>query len=140
MWEGIEWRRTGGRHGTGEIGAAMAPVSGFVLHNPDEPTLYIADDTIWCPKVEDALTEYQPQATVVNAGAAQFVTGDPITMSDTDVADVCHHASDTTIIAVHMEAINHCLLFRNDLQAFLDGEDLSQRVRIPADGERISFS
>ena len=139
-WEGIEFRRTGGRHGTGEIGAAMAPVSGFVLHTPDEPTLYIAGDTIWCPEVEDALTKYQPQVTVVNAGAAQFVTGEPITMSDTDVAEVCYHASETTIIAVHMEAINHCLLSRDDLQAFLDGEDLSQRVHIPADGERINFS
>ncbi len=115
----------------------MAPVSGFVLHSPDEPTLYIAGDTIWCPEVEDALTDYQPEVTVVNAGAARFVTGDPITMPDTDVAEVCHHAPETTVIAVHMEAINHCPLSRDDLQAFLDGEDLSQRVRIPADGGRI---
>ncbi len=140
MWESIEFRRTGGRHGTGEIGLAMAPVSGFVLHTPDEPTLYIAGDTILCPEVKDALAKYQPQVTVVNAGAARFVTGDPITMSDTNVAEVCHHAPETTVIAVHMEAINHCLLSRDDLQAFLDGENLSQRVRIPADGERMNFS
>jgi L-ascorbate metabolism protein UlaG (beta-lactamase superfamily) len=140
MWEGIEFRRTGGRHGTGEIGAAMVPVSGFVLHTPDEPTLYIAGDTIWCPEVEDALTEYQPQVTVVKAGAARFVAGDPITMSGTNVAEVCHYAPGTTVVAVHMEAINHCLLSRNDLQALLDGENLSQRVRIPADGERMNFS
>jgi len=30
-WDGVEVLRTGGRHGTGEIGAKMAPVSGFVL-------------------------------------------------------------------------------------------------------------
>ena len=43
--------RTDGRHGTGELGEAMAPVSGFVLHAPGEPSLYIAGDTILCDEV-----------------------------------------------------------------------------------------
>ena len=30
-WEGIEIIRTGGKHGTGAIGMAMGPVSGYVL-------------------------------------------------------------------------------------------------------------
>lgn len=46
---GVEILRTSGRHGTGEIGARMAPVSGFVLRTPEEPTLYIAGDTIMVP-------------------------------------------------------------------------------------------
>jgi L-ascorbate metabolism protein UlaG (beta-lactamase superfamily) len=40
-WEGLHLVRTGGRHGTGEIAEALAPVGGFVL---DE--LYIAGDTV----------------------------------------------------------------------------------------------
>ena len=139
-WEGIELLRTGGQHGTGEIGATMAPVSGFVLRAPEEPALYITGDTIWCPEVTDALARHRPQAAVVNAGAAQFVTGDPITMSERDVAEVCRHATETTIIAVHMEAINHCLLSRDDLKTFLKVQNLSQQVMIPADGERVEFS
>jgi len=139
-WEGIELLRTGGQHGTGEIGATMAPVSGFVLRAPEEPALYITGDTIWCPEVTDALARHRPRAAVVNAGAAQFVTGDPITMSERDVAEVCRHATETTIIAVHMEAINHCLLSRDDLKTFLKGQNLSQQVVIPADGERVEFS
>ena len=123
-WEGIELLRTGGQHGTGEIGATMAPVSGFVLRAPEEPALYITGDTIWCPEVTDALARHRPQAAVVNAGAAQFVTGDPITMSERDVAEVCRHATETTIIAVHMEAINHCLLSRDDLKTFLKVQNL----------------
>lgn len=137
---GRQLLRTGGRHGTGEIGAAMAPVSGFVLRATEEPALYIAGDTIWCPEVADALARHRPRAAVVNAGAAQFVTGDPITMSERDVAEVCRHATETTIIAVHMEAINHCLLSRDDLKTFLKGQNLSQQVVIPADGERVEFS
>ena len=50
--------RTEGRHGTGEIGEAMAPVSGFVLAAPGEPTLYIAGDTILCDEVRAAVAEY----------------------------------------------------------------------------------
>ena len=43
--------RTDGHHGTGEIGEQMAPVSGFVLHAPGEPSVYIAGDTILCDEV-----------------------------------------------------------------------------------------
>jgi L-ascorbate metabolism protein UlaG (beta-lactamase superfamily) len=34
QWEGIEIARTRGQHGTGEIGLAMAPVSGFIFACP----------------------------------------------------------------------------------------------------------
>jgi hypothetical protein len=47
--------RTGGRHGTGEIGEKMGPVSGYVLRGPGEPVVYIAGDTVWCPEVAAAL-------------------------------------------------------------------------------------
>jgi hypothetical protein len=77
---------------------------------------------------------------VVNAGAAQFLTGDPISMSETHVAEVCRHAPLTSVVAVHMEAINHCLLARSEPKDFLDSQNLSQEVLIPADGESMEFS
>jgi L-ascorbate metabolism protein UlaG (beta-lactamase superfamily) len=40
-WEGIALTRTGGQHGTGEIGRMLAPVSGFVLRAAGEPVLYL---------------------------------------------------------------------------------------------------
>ena len=138
-WEGIELHRTGGRHGTGEIGARMAPVSGFVMRAPDEPTLYVAGDTIWCPEVEDALQTHHPDVVVVNAGAARFNEGDPITMTAGDVAQVVRHAGGGSVIAVHMEAINHCLLGRDELRSSLEGLGASESVSIPADGERMAF-
>ncbi|QIN80560.1 MBL fold metallo-hydrolase [Rubrobacter marinus] len=139
-WEGIEVHRTGGRHGTGEIGALMAPVSGFVLRAPGEPTLYVAGDTVWCPEVEDALAEHAPDVVVVNAGAARFNEGDPITMTAGDVAEVARHAGGATVVAVHMEAINHCLLGRDELRSSLAEAEVSgRRVLIPADGEQTAF-
>ena len=138
-WEGIELHRTGGRHGTGEIGARMAPVSGFVLRAPGEPALYVAGDTIWCPEVEDALKAHHPDVVIVNAGAARFNEGDPITMTAGDVTEVVRHAGGATVVAVHMEAINHCLLGRDDLRSSLEDMGASERVSIPADGELMAF-
>ena len=138
-WEGIEIHRTGGRHGVGEVGRRMAPVSGFVLRASRERTLYVAGDTIWCPEVEEALRRHAPAVTVVNAGAAQFLEGGPITMTAEDVIEVARRAPGTNVIAVHMEAINHCVLTRAALASSVAAAGLSDRVWIPRDGESKSF-
>ena len=132
---GLRLTRTGGRHGTGEIGRRMAPVSGFVVGEEGSPVLYIAGDTIWCPEVEEALGIHGPDVVVVNAGAARFLEGDPITMTAEDVIRVCRALPDARVVAVHMEAMNHCLLTRAELDDELREESLARRVRIPADGE-----
>ena len=138
-WEKIMIHRTGGQHGTGEIGLQMAPVSGYVLEAEEEPSLYIAGDTIYCRNVSDVLVHYQPEVIVVNAGGARFNTGDPITMTAQDVAKVCRAAPKSRIIAVHMDAINHCLVSRNDLSRYLRQEGLIKHVMIPQDGEQLNF-
>lgn len=138
-WRGIEIVRTGGRHGQGEMAERMAPVSGYVLRAPGEPSLYVAGDTVWCAEVRQALETYEPQVVVVNAGAAQFLTGGPITMTAEDVAAVCGAAPEATVVAVHMEAINHCLLGRAELRRALQAQELSERVVIPSDGEQLRF-
>lgn len=136
---GVEFIRTGGKHGTGLIGKSMGNVSGFVLRSPGEPVLYIAGDTVWCGCVREALETLRPDVVVVNAGAAQFLTGSPITMDGADVARVCRTAPDAAVVAVHMEAVNHCLLTRAGLQADLTGRGCADRVRIPRDGEALAF-
>ena len=101
-WNVIEITHTGGQHGRGEIAEAMAPVSGFVMRTSGEPTLYIAGDTIWCDEVETALHEHKPAVVVVNTGAAQFLGGDPITMTDDDVITTCKAAPGAKVVTVHM--------------------------------------
>jgi L-ascorbate metabolism protein UlaG (beta-lactamase superfamily) len=135
--DGIRVVRTRGRHGTGAIGDAMAPVSGFVVSAPGEPVLYVAGDTIWCPEVEEALAAYAPDVIVLNAGAARFREGDPITMTADDVVAVARHAPDARVVAVHMEAINHCGLTRADLHQRLHDEGLVDRVTVPEDGAEV---
>ena len=136
-WDGIAVSRTEGRHGTGAIADALAPVSGFVLAAEGEPKLYIAGDTIFCDEVTAALDEHHPDVVVVNAGGARFIEGDPITMTADDVVAVARHAPNATVVAVHMEAINHCLETRADLHQRLHDEGLEGRVIVPEDGAAI---
>ncbi|WP_058304064.1 MBL fold metallo-hydrolase [Gorillibacterium timonense] len=131
--------RTSGRHGTGEVGERMGPVSGFVLQAAGLPTVYVAGDTIWCEEVRTALDEFRPDWIVLNAGGARFLDGDVITMETEDVAKVARYAPKSRIIAVHMEAINHCHLTRNELREGLLQEGLTDRVIIPQDGETIDL-
>lgn len=135
----IQIHRTSGQHGTGEIGLKMGQVSGYVLKAEGEPDLYLAGDTIWCDEVEEALGKFQPQVTVVHAGGARFITGDPIIMNEQDVIQLARCAPYTRIVAVHMEAINHCLVTRDDLGARVASEGLGSSVHIPQDGEWMDF-
>jgi L-ascorbate metabolism protein UlaG (beta-lactamase superfamily) len=133
-WRGLGIARTGGRHGRGELADRMGPVSGYVLRCPGEPAVYIAGDTVWCPEVASALAEHRPDVVVLFAGAAQFLSGGPITMDTADIAAVCRAVPAARVAVVHMEAFNHCLLGRADLQDFLEREGLAGRVTVPADG------
>lgn len=138
-WNGIEILRTSGRHGTGDIGQSMGPVSGFVLRSPREPSLYIVGDSIFCEEVEQALDQYHPDITICFAGAAQFSTGDPITMTKHDVCRLARKAPYTKVIVVHMESWNHCALSRRELKQFITEENLLEQIYVPDNGEVMSF-
>lgn len=140
IWNGIEIIRTSGQHGTGKIGQKMGPVSGFVLKAVGEPTIYIAGDTIWCPEVQTAIDQYSPSIIVVFAGSAQFSAGGPITMGLDDIKQVCLHARDARVVAIHLEAWNHCTLTRKDLFEYLKLNSLSKQVCLPCNGEEITFT
>lgn len=131
-FEGIELTRTPARHGHGELAEQMGPSSGYVLDGAR--TVYIAGDTVWYEPVSETIDTHDPDAVVVNAGAAQFVEGEPITMTPGEVGAVRDAVPDgVSVIADHMDAINHCLATRADLAAAVDG------VSIPDDGDRIEL-
>jgi L-ascorbate metabolism protein UlaG (beta-lactamase superfamily) len=121
-----DWPMTRGRHGTGEIGAAMGAVSGWVVDG-----VYLAGDTIWCDEVAAALTEHAPRAIVVHGGGARFNEGDPIVMDAQDVRAV-RAATDATVVVVHLEALNHCIEPRS-MYRQIEG------VLVPEDGETLEL-
>jgi L-ascorbate metabolism protein UlaG (beta-lactamase superfamily) len=139
-WGGLQVQLTGGRHGTGEVAERIGPVSGFILRAENEPSLYIAGDTIWCEEVEAALEAHRPAVVVINAGAAQFTDSGPITMDAADVLAVARAAPESRVVAVHFESINHCVLSRREMREQVDRAGLAGRVLIPADGEVLEYA
>lgn len=126
-WSGITIHRTLARHGTGTVGERMGPASGYVIGR-----LYIAGDTVWCSEVEAAIQLHSPKLAVVNAGAARFLDSDPIVMTAADVAEVARRVPE--VVAVHLEAINHCLLSRADLKHAVPS------LHVPEDGAELQFT
>lgn len=136
VWNNILFSRTGGRHGIGEIGKLMGTVSGFVLQYGTRK-LYIAGDTVWCSDVEAAIAKHNPSHIIANGGGAQFLTGDPITMTTDDVLKLSA-ATNATITIVHLDTINHCLQKRTAFREMSNHNHLSNRIRIPEDGDWIT--
>jgi L-ascorbate metabolism protein UlaG (beta-lactamase superfamily) len=139
-WLGISVVRTGGQHGRGALAERLGPVSGFVLSHADEPTLYVAGDTVWCDEVREAIGAHRPDVVVVNAGAAQFLQGGPITMDVDDIRATAAAAPNAAIVAVHFETVNHCLLSRAACAAALAESGLAKRVKLPADGDVLGWT
>ncbi len=138
-WEGLKIIRTGGQHGTGEIGQKMGVVSGFVFDD-GEFRIYVAGDTVWCDEVSTALTRFKPDVVVLNTGGAKFLTGGPITMTPADVLKVHEAVPESILIAVHMDTVNHCVVKRTDLRRTITGKNLDDVVRVPEDGERLRLA
>lgn len=138
-FKGLTIHRVNGQHGTGDIGSAMGPVSGFIIVT-GKKKIYIAGDTIWCNDVERAIAAHKPDVIVVNAGAAQFNQGDPITMTSNDVKKTIGALPTSKVIAVHMDVINHCRLTRVDLKKELESANLLTNCVIPGDGEKIQLA
>jgi L-ascorbate metabolism protein UlaG (beta-lactamase superfamily) len=126
VWEGVRIARTPARHGSGAVAEALAPVSGFVLDD-----LYLAGDTVWYEGVQETIERHRPRVAVVNAGGAEFLEGGPIVMGIDDVREVA--ARVPSVVAVHLEALNHCFLTRAELAAAVPG------VVIPRDGETVEL-
>lgn len=136
---GVHIKRTGGQHGTGETAKRMGQVSGFVFSHPDEPTLYIAGDTIWCDEPKEVVNTSKPDVIVVNSGAAQFLKGDPITMTKEEILDIHRSQPKAQIVVCHLEAVNHCLLTRAALEAYVQEHHADQAIFVPQDGESLTF-
>jgi L-ascorbate metabolism protein UlaG (beta-lactamase superfamily) len=124
--DGLTVARTPVRHGTGRMAELLAPASGFVLDD-----LYLAGDTVWYEGVEETIAHYRPRVAVVNAGAAEFLEGGLIIMGIDDVREVAAHVP--TVVAVHLEALNHCFLSRAELRVALPA------VLVPEDGETLEL-
>lgn len=135
----------GGQHGTDrayavpELAERLGEACGVVFRHADEKTLYLAGDTIWREDVAADLLHHQPDVVILNAGYAHVIGFGPIIMGEQDVLSVHFLLPQAKLMAVHMEAINHCLLTRRALREYAEANQFSDALSIPQDGETVIF-
>jgi L-ascorbate metabolism protein UlaG (beta-lactamase superfamily) len=125
-------------HGYGVIATLMGPGAGYVIELPGEPAVYISGDTVLTPFVRRALSDHQPGVAVMAAGTAQLDVGRPILMPLDEQVEFARLAPGI-VVANHLEAVNHCQTDRSALAARMAAEGLTDKVRIPADGETVDI-
>ncbi|MHC2993803.1 beta-lactamase [Pontibacter sp. HJ8] len=142
VWNNISIYRTGGEHGSGEILKQMGTVSGFVLKAANEPTLYIVGDSIWIDEVEQSIHKFNPDYIVVNSGGAAFpgFESTPILMDEDQTMTLINESGEAKIIAVHMDALDHCHTTRDSLRKKADEVNIRKdKLIVPQDGEEIKL-
>ncbi|WP_205500708.1 MBL fold metallo-hydrolase [Rufibacter psychrotolerans] len=139
-WNNLTIHRTGGLHGSGEILKKMGTVSGFVLQAQDQPTIYLVGDSIWTEEVELAIQKFRPDYIVANTGGAVFPGFEehPILMDEEQARTLVQNSGNAKVIAVHMEALDHCRTTRTSLRQVAEEANISkEQLIIPQDGEVV---
>ena len=143
---GVKITKTGGQHGTDEMYAVPAlakplgEAMGVVFQAPGYKTLYLAGDTIWRKEVDQAIDKYHPEVIVLNAGKAKMTGFEgAIIMGEEDVLRAAQTAKGAKIVAVHMDAVNHMSLTREELRNYVKKQGIESRVDIPEDGASLKY-
>lgn len=143
QFDGIKIIKTGGQHGSDavvqDVYDLLGEVCGVILKHSAEKSLYLAGDTVYNAYVEGNLAVFKPEVVVLNCCDAQVTGYGSIIMSKENVREVCLQAPSATIVASHMEAVNHATLTRAELRQYLADNALTDRVQIPADGETLTI-
>ena len=137
-WQGIRITRTPCQHGTGSVLEEMGSASGFVFEAENEPTVYWAGDTIWCEAVAETIHRTQPDVIITHSCGAVWGDRVLIIMDAAQTVAVCRAAPGSTVIATHMEALDHATITRTALRKYAEAQGVGpKKLLIPPDGERI---
>lgn len=132
--------RIGGQHGKGKILERLGTVAGFVFKAPGQPTVYWVGDSIWCDEVEQAIKTHTPDVIITHSGGAILPGFEPIIMDVEQTFKVMQAAPQATIVAIHMESLDHCPVTRLGLREEADKRGIpAARLQIPVDGGEVTF-
>jgi L-ascorbate metabolism protein UlaG (beta-lactamase superfamily) len=138
---GIRIVRTPGSHGLGPVLEEMGTVSGFVLSASGEPTVYWVGDSVFYDDIRRTIDTYKPDVILTHSsGAVWGARRDLIVMDAGQTIEVCRYAPGATVVAIHMEALDHGTVSRADLANARESAGIPPgRLLTPADGETITI-
>ena len=103
--------------------------------------LWLVGDSVWCPFIDGVIAAQRPDAVVINAARAGFVTPfgfEPISMGSDDVVRMCRELPGARVIASHLDCVPHATVTRADVQRAAEKAGFASSVLIPADGETVA--
>lgn len=140
VWKGVTLTRREGSHGVGPVVEKMGRVMGLTIEAEGEPSICWAGDTVLYPPVTDAIRTTSPDIVITHSCGARW-DGDLIVMDAEQTIAVCELAGTATVIATHMEALDHATIDRKQLrQAATERGIAGSRLLIPADGEVLTLA
>lgn len=135
----VRMTKTPGKHGAFPMILIAGHTCGVVFRHDHEKTLYLAGDTIWYDGVRTTLDKYSPDVVLLNAGGNKFKGFRPVIMHEKDVMKVFHHSPQSTLVATHLEGVNHNTVTRKGLREFAEANGFSENLLIPDDGQTITL-
>ena len=90
--------------------------------------------------VETEITKHKPDYCILNTGHAETKIDDSgMIMGKEDILKFLEFYNKCKVIAVHMDAINHCMLSRAMAREFVKEKKIEDKVFIPEDGEKVKL-
>ena len=87
------------------------------------------------------IARYQPQIILTHSCGAVWGKNVLIVMDAAQTVEVCRSAPESTIVAIHMEALDHATVSRVELHQYASAHGVKPgQLLIPADGETLVFS
>ncbi len=147
---GITLRQVFALHGKGKLIPFMGGVNGIIFEAAGQPTIYWAGDTILDDggEVAAVLTECKPDIIIAHTGGPviEGLSPDLLLMDAAEARRFFDLAFDANpnvqIVAIHMDALDHCFSTRTDLETAVADMPAAHRARvhIPADGDRLTLA
>lgn len=119
--------------------------SGYILSAPNSPTILWAGDTLLTDDIKTLISKTQPDVIILHPGGAWLPKDDKgnkatLLMGVDETIEVAKLAPKAKIIAIHVEALDHCPVTRKDLQdAARENKISKDRFITPANGEVINL-
>jgi L-ascorbate metabolism protein UlaG (beta-lactamase superfamily) len=137
-WNGVKITRTPCQHGSGGVRVDMGEASGFVFQAKSEPTVYWAGDTILSDAVTEIIESIRPQIIITHSCGAVWGDGVLIVMDAAQTVEVCRAAPWSTVVATHMDSLDHATVSRDELRRYASAHGVQPgQLLIPADGETL---
>lgn len=136
-WQGITITRVAARHGSSApVLGDMGHGSGYVFQAENDPLVYWCGDTVWYEAPQATLRQFTPDVILTHSGGAVWgPEKELIIMDAAQTIAVCETAPRATVLAIHMEALDHCTTSRADLREAATRAGVANRVVVLADGE-----